>query len=74
MELADTQSSGGCPRKGVEVQVLSCPPDWDMDISKITDPQAKAFIGQFLKDREINKEFYRRVPEDKFDFRMVDTP
>lgn len=45
-----------------------------MDISKIIDPQAKAFIDQFLRDREINKEFYKRVPEDKFDFRMVDTP
>lgn len=45
-----------------------------MVISKITDPQAKAFIEQFLRDREINKEFYKRVPEDKFDFRMVNTP
>lgn len=45
-----------------------------MVISRITDPQAKAFIEQFLKDREINREFYKRVPEDKFDFRMVDTP
>lgn len=45
-----------------------------MDISKITDPQAKAFIEQFLRDREVNREFYKRVSEDKFDFRMVDTP
>jgi len=45
-----------------------------IDISKIINPEAKAFINQFLKDREINKEFYKRVPEDKFDFRMVDTP
>jgi len=45
-----------------------------MDIPKITDPQAKAFIEQFLRDREINREFYKRVPEDKFDFRMVNTP
>lgn len=44
-----------------------------MDISKIKDPQAKTFIEQFLRDREINREFYKRVPEDKFDFRMVDT-
>jgi len=42
-----------------------------MDISKITDSQAKAFIEQFLRDRRINKEFYKRIPEDKFDFRMV---
>lgn len=44
-----------------------------IDISRITDTQAKSFIEQFIKDREINKEFYRRVPEDEFDFRMVDT-
>ncbi len=45
-----------------------------MDISKIANPLAKAFVDQFLRDREINKEFYKRVPEDKFDFRMVDVP
>lgn len=45
-----------------------------MNVSKITNPEAKALIEQFLRDREINKEFYRRVPEDKLDFRMVDTP
>lgn len=45
-----------------------------IDISKIINPEAKAFVNQFLKDREINKEFYRKIPEDKFDFRMVDTP
>lgn len=44
-----------------------------MNTLKITDSQAKAFIGTFLKDREINKEFYRQIPEDSFDFRMVDT-
>lgn len=43
-------------------------------ISKITDPQAKTFIVQFLRDREINTEYYKRVPEEKYDFRMVDTP
>src|SRR3990167_3508473 len=45
-----------------------------MDISKVTDPQAKAFIEQFIRDREINKEFYKRVPEDKLDYRIVNTP
>lgn len=45
-----------------------------MNLSKITDPQAKAFIEQFLRDREINKEFFKRVPEEKFDFRIVETP
>lgn len=45
-----------------------------MDITNVKNPQAKVFIEQFLKDREINKEFYKRVPEDKFDYRMVDKP
>jgi hypothetical protein len=44
-----------------------------MDISKITNLEAKRFINAFLADREINREFYVRVPDDKFDFRMVDT-
>lgn len=46
----------------------------NMDITKITDPEAKRFIQQFLTDRAINKEYYERVPEDKFGYRMVDTP
>lgn len=45
-----------------------------MDISKITNPEAKRFLRAFLADREINREFYNRVPEESFDFRMVDTP
>lgn len=45
-----------------------------MDISKITNPEAKRFINSFLADREINREFYKLVSEDKFDFRIVDTP
>lgn len=45
-----------------------------MDISKVTDPKAKDFLETFFLNREINREFYKRVPEDKFDFRMVDTP
>lgn len=44
------------------------------DTSQITDPEAKRFAISFLQDRAINREYYERVPEDKFDFRMVDTP
>ena len=40
---------------------------------EITNPAAKAFLKVFLMDRKVNKEFYKRVPEDKFDFRIVDT-
>lgn len=45
-----------------------------MDISKIANPAAKMFIDTFLANRNINKEFYNLVPEDKLDFRMVDIP
>ena len=44
-----------------------------MDTSKVTDPKAKYFLDCFFVDREINRQFYKRMPEDKFDFRMVDT-
>lgn len=45
-----------------------------MSISEIINPEAKRFINSFLVDREINREFYNLVPEDKFDFRMVNSP
>lgn len=45
-----------------------------MDYSKITNSEAKRFLNTFFASRNINKEFYKRVSEDKFDFRMVDTP
>lgn len=41
---------------------------------KIIDPEIKRFLDIFLNDRAINKEFYKRVPEDKLDFHMVDRP
>lgn len=44
-----------------------------MNISKVKNPEARAFLEQFLIDREVNGEFYKLVPEDKFDFRMIDT-
>lgn len=44
-----------------------------MDTSRIINPEAKRFINSFLANRRINKEFYKLVPEDKFDFRMVNT-
>lgn len=44
------------------------------DISDITNPEAIAFITQFLTNRRINRDFYERVPESQLDYRMVDTP
>ena len=45
-----------------------------MDISKITNINAKAFFDQFLINRNINLEFYQQVPEHNLDYRMVDNP
>jgi uncharacterized damage-inducible protein DinB len=42
-----------------------------MDINKC-DQSARPFVQEFLSDRNINREFYERVPEEHFDFRMVD--
>lgn len=42
-----------------------------MDISKVTNPEAKRFLIVFLKDRKINREVYKHIPENMFDFRMV---
>lgn len=44
-----------------------------MDISKIRDKDARSLISAFFVNRNINREFYILVPEDKFDFRMMDT-
>lgn len=44
-----------------------------IDFSRVKDPKTKDFLQSFFAHREINREFYQRVPEDKFDFRMVDT-
>jgi uncharacterized damage-inducible protein DinB len=44
-----------------------------LDTSKITSREAKRFLGQFMMNREVNREFYRLVPADKLDYRMVET-
>lgn len=45
-----------------------------MKISNITNRETRRFINQFLIDRQINKDFYQMVSEEKLDFRMVDNP
>jgi hypothetical protein len=44
-----------------------------LDTSKITSQEAKRFLWRFMLNREVNREFYRRVPAEKLDYRMVDT-
>jgi hypothetical protein len=36
--------------------------------------ELKCRFSSFLADRNVNREFYERVPEVQFDYRMVDTP
>ena len=44
-----------------------------LDTSRITSAEARGFLWRFMMNREVNREFYRRVPADKLDYRMVDT-
>jgi len=42
-----------------------------MDFSKVTNQEARRFLTSFFLHREINREFYCQVPENRYDFRMV---
>lgn len=44
-----------------------------LDTSKIMSAEARNFLWRFMLNRDVNREFYRRVPADKLDYRMVDT-
>jgi len=44
-----------------------------LDTSSIVSPEARDFWWRFMLNREVNREFYRRVPAEKLDYRMVDT-
>lgn len=45
-----------------------------MKFDNILNPEAKTFLEEFTVNRAINREFYEKVPDDQFNFRMVDTP
>ena len=42
-----------------------------IDTSNITNSEAKRLIDTFLGNRAINREYYELVPDESFDFRMV---
>ena len=44
-----------------------------LDTSRITSGEARSFLWLFMMNREVNREFYRRVPAESLDYRMVDT-
>lgn len=44
-----------------------------MILSKVSNKEALAFLNSFLLHRNINRKYFNLVPEDKYDYRMVDT-
>jgi hypothetical protein len=44
------------------------------DIGVIADPEARNAYAVFLPQRQLIRDFYELLPDDRFDFRMVDTP
>lgn len=42
-----------------------------LNTSSVTDPEAKIFVETWLIQRNLNKEIYDSVPEDKFDFKVT---
>lgn len=48
-----------------------------MDFSMVTNTAAKAFLGKFFSDREINRTVYEQISEEQFGYKMTpksDTP
>lgn len=43
------------------------------DLSLVKNQEARGFLEHFFVNRQINREFYEKIPVDKFDFRMVDS-
>jgi len=46
----------------------------ELDISSISNPQVRHFYALYWPQRQILYDFYTHLPEDQYDFRMVDTP
>lgn len=44
------------------------------DLNAIANPEVKMFYGLYMAQRRVIRDFYVNLPEDKLDFRMVDTP
>jgi hypothetical protein len=43
-----------------------------LDTSRITSREARAFLWRFMLNREASREFYRCLPSEKLDCRVVD--
>lgn len=44
------------------------------DLNAIAHPEVKMFYGLYMAQRRVIRDFFVNLPDDKFDFRMVDTP
>lgn len=44
------------------------------DLDTLSDPQVKRFFQAYLPHRQVVRDFYDLLPDDKLDYRMVDTP
>lgn len=44
-----------------------------IDVDTISDPQVRQFFRVYLPHRQVVRDFYELLPEDKLTYRMVDT-
>jgi hypothetical protein len=44
------------------------------DVSSIEDPRVRAFYSLYWSQHQIALDFFTRLAEEQFDYRMVDTP
>ena len=44
------------------------------EVGRIAHPQVKLFYTMYLSQRNILHDFYKRLPEDQFDYRLIDIP
>lgn len=45
-----------------------------MDLTKISNEEVASFLRTFFTNRNINKDFFKLLPNNKLDFRLVDSP
>jgi len=45
-----------------------------LDVSSIQDPRVRAFYSLYWSQHQIIYDFFTRLAEEQFDYRMVDTP
>lgn len=46
----------------------------DRKVDTISNPQVRLFYAMYLSQRDILKDFYEQLPEEQFDYRLIDVP